>query len=449
MPKFDLKISPKLLLQFTRICAVTSICGGAVAFALHSLTGIVWLTYISASLLILGGASALLTPYAMTRPLKDFILTIYDVIEYELPRDRRERNAIDRLVGVFSDILSSFTKSLKEVSDSSTFVEETSRELQSSSELGLKIIGEIADDAKSISEGTVKQHESIIEVSKVLLEISSIVHRMAAKAQANLDASNRTLETVGEGEESIKYAIDKMLSIREVVESSAEVISQLGRSSQEIGEITETIMSISDQTNLLALNAAIEAARAGELGRGFGVVAEEIRKLAEQSAEAADRISSLIKDIQEKTGEAMRTVKLGTSEVHESSAIVDRAGEALKNIVENITNMIGDIQDSFSLAQENVASPDEVIKVIDRIATIAEENANLAEKIFSATNGQAAAMIEIANSASVLHNTAEELKNLVRTLYYNEMVFSRSTKHVLGIMVKEEKRPPTPPRKSR
>ncbi len=127
-----------------------------------------------------------------------------------------------------------------------------------------------------------------------------------------------------------------MKTIADTMENTARVITGLGKRSQEIGRILEVIEEIADQTNLLALNAAIEAARAGEAGRGFAVVADEVRKLAERSVEAAKEIGEVVRQVQQETGDAVETAKAGAVETKQGIQLADKAGLALRSIIDSV-----------------------------------------------------------------------------------------------------------------
>jgi len=182
-----------------------------------------------------------------------------------------------------------------------------------------------------------------------------------------------------------------LAEVRDAFMTLAESVEVLGRRSEEIGNIVDVITSIADQTNLLSLNAAIEAARAGESGRGFSVVAEEVRKLAEGSGKAAEQIGELIKDVQAETAKALKYMEIGSQEVVSGTEVVGRTGEALRQITEAVTR-------TATLAEEiaaGMASQAERTNDVDRamhdIAAVVEENAASAEETAAAASDAPAA----------------------------------------------------------
>jgi methyl-accepting chemotaxis protein len=172
--------------------------------------------------------------------------------------------------------------------------------------------------------------------SQTVTEMAGAVNDVAKIAEEADRISRKASDDARSGGEAVARTISGMKSISETMENTARVITGLGKRSQEIGKILEVIEEIADQTNLLALNAAIEAARAGEAGRGFAVVADEVRKLAERSVEATKEIGEVIRQVQEDTTAAVDTAKAGATETKEGIALADRAGIALRSIIDSV-----------------------------------------------------------------------------------------------------------------
>jgi methyl-accepting chemotaxis protein len=209
-----------------------------------------------------------------------------------------------------------------------------------------------------------------------------------------------------------------MLSVEEIVNDSAATVDKLGQSSQEIGQIVETISGIAEQTNLLALNAAIEAARAGEHGRGFAVVADEVRKLAEASQTAAQQITSLIAGIQKDTSDAVNSMKKGSTAVREGTSSVEQlrdAFQAIRNasniVVESAQRMIGDLQ---TVAADASTIGEKSASISSKGRQVAEEM----ESVSAASEEQSASAGEIASASKALAELAQTLQNPLHKFQY-------------------------------
>ena len=228
------------------------------------------------------------------------------------------------------------------------------------------------------------------------------------------DATSRihaTNTAAKEGETNVGKAVDQMQLIESSVSESAKVISELGEESDKIGKIVETISGIADQTNLLALNAAIEAARAGEHGRGFAVVADEVRKLAEGSSDAAHEISELIGSIQDKSQNAVKAMQAGVERVQSGTEAVDNARKTFREIA----GMVTKVNDNSSQMEEIVTrltnSTEVIAKSVDKINEKSRDVARESETVSASSEEQTATMHEIADSSKSLATMAQSMQN--------------------------------------
>ncbi len=210
--------------------------------------------------------------------------------------------------------------------------------------------------AQSVSEDLLnaasRQSTAIEETSAEVFNISQSINAVSASATQSAQVATQSLEAAEKGTHAVENSIAGMNSIRENIQETSKRIKRLGESSQEIGEIVELISDITEQTNVLALNAAIQAAAAGEAGRGFSVVAEEVQRLAERSAQATKQISAIVKTIQSDTLDAISAMEISTQGVVEGARLSDGAGQALHEI-EAVTHNLAELISSISLATDS------------------------------------------------------------------------------------------------
>jgi methyl-accepting chemotaxis protein len=282
---------------------------------------------------------------------------------------------------------------------------------------------------------------------KVELAASNVTQMTSALSEAS-SASNEVGEVAGSaaaaasnGASAVKETVAGMARIKKAVDDSSVKVSELGAKGVQIGAIVETIDDIAEQTNLLALNAAIEAARAGEQGKGFAVVADEVRKLAERSGRATKEIAALIAEVQSGTSDAVEAMTVGAAEVETGTELAARSGEALEQIADavtatraavlRITAAVGAMSgasggvvsamdaiaaiarannDAASLMQANA---DSVSRSVESIAAVSEENSAATEEVSAVTSEMSAQVEETVASVKALADMARRLDNLV------------------------------------
>ncbi|MBQ7704397.1 MAG: cache domain-containing protein [Selenomonadaceae bacterium] len=302
---------------------------------------------------------------------------------------------------------------LTNIAQSSEKVAAAAEELTAATQEGRESINNMAQSAAAMSEESNSQMDNI---NALQAQLHNMREKMAELYQGAMDldlvAANSAESTVI-GQEKIGVAIDVMNNIAAQVHASVEVVENLGKRSDEIGEIVKTISAIADQTNLLALNAAIEAARAGEHGRGFAVVADEVRKLAEQSSVSAESITQLITSIQGETAAAVETISRGTAGVNEGVESVKSTGDAFKNIGEQVEKLTGNVVQSMINIEEVNSGNDEIVNAVNRTQEITQKSNETATSISAVAEEQTAMISEISESSKTLADLAAEMQNEV------------------------------------
>ncbi|MGB4593684.1 MAG: HAMP domain-containing methyl-accepting chemotaxis protein [Coriobacteriia bacterium] len=311
------------------------------------------------------------------------------------------------LIGSLAGIAGAVRRSSESVTNAATQLSASSEEINSSSM-------EISSSVQQIAHGAELQSRKVEETSSAMESITHTVGDVARRAEEASKTSEEAAKAAVLGEEATGEAINKIAEVRSAIETLASSVEVLGTRSAEIGNIVDVITSIADQTNLLSLNAAIEAARAGESGRGFSVVAEEVRKLAEGSGKAAEQIGELIKDVQTETAKALKYMEIGTTEVIVGSEVVGRTGDALRRITEAVTRTSTLAEEIASAMSGQAQRTVDVDRAMHDIAAVVEENAASAEETAAAAEQQTACMEEISSSAQELADMARHLEESVR-----------------------------------
>jgi len=299
-------------------------------------------------------------------------------------------------------------------------------------------VHEMAGAIGGVAKGAQEQAVAVGQASVLTANINQALERVGATTQHVTQGSIEAADTARAGSEVVDDAIRGMLAIQQKVDLSAQKVIQMGLHSEKIGTVLETISDIASQTNLLALNAAIEAARAGEHGRGFAVVADEVRKLAERSALATREIGGLIQDIQKSIAESVAAMREGAQEVEVGVGRNSQTGQALKDILVKIetvkqqmqdvtqgvtqveqasSDLVGSVESVSAVVEENTAATEqmaagstEVSKMIEGIATISAENNAAVEEVSAATVQMRTQVQDVSQSAASLAQTAQALR---------------------------------------
>ena len=311
--------------------------------------------------------ASLMMAYFITRmivgPLHQLAAAFKDIAEGEGDLRRRldvgRRDEIGEVAEGFNTFADKLTNVLSKV------VELTQR-------VGFSAM-QLSATAEQISKGTQNQNMQVTQVASAIEEMSATVIEVASNTSQAAEFAKKATDMAIKGGDIVSRTVDGMQSIAKSVEESANTIEELGRNSDQIGEIITVINDIADQTNLLALNAAIEAARAGEHGKGFAVVADEVRKLAERTTKATKEIRGKIELIQDKTAGAVEAMNSGRKNVDAGVGFATEAGVSLTNIVEIVKNVSNMINQIAAAEEQQSAAAGEISSNMESIANVTKE----------------------------------------------------------------------------
>ncbi len=427
---------------------------------------------VAAVAMVIGLGVAIFMSRSISRPVIAVANTAQRLAEGDLTVEElkvKTQDEVGEMARAFNQMALNLRQVMHGITVNTQSVMAASEELSASSEQSAQAAQEAAQAVGQVASGASEQSRFAVDVGRTMDQLQQTIQQIASgagqsaaevqRAARLLNQMVRALESVtGDargvaegarqaagtaraGADVVGRTVEGMGRIRTVVGESASKIKDLEQLSLQIGEITEVISGIAEQTNLLALNAAIEAARAGEHGRGFAVVAEEVRKLAERSATSAKDIANLIRNIQDRTVEAVQAMVAGTNEVEGGSRLAAEAGKALQEILVTVEQAAADVgsiaaateqvqEDARNVVQafdamaavteENTAATEEmaagaaqVTEAMERIANLSEENAASTEEVSASVEELTASSEEVATSAQGLAKIAQELQEQV------------------------------------
>ena len=302
---------------------------------------------------------------------------------------------------------------MNNVSNSAEQVAASSEELTASSSQTAESVKQVAESVVRMAEGAEQQSETLEEMNGQAANLGGKMNTLHQSSQNMKQVANDSQQGAEAGRSSVEQAISQIQTMARQMQESSRVVATLGERSQEIGKIVDTISDIAGQTNLLALNAAIEAARAGEAGRGFSVVAEEVRKLAEQSAGAANSIAQLVGSIQRDTADAVAAMKKGNEEVQAGAQTVHATGEVFAHIEELVNTLYHHIEASLHDLEDTEQSSRAIQAAIGATQQISKTTAGEAQAVSASTEEQAATMHEMSEASRALAELAQSLQNEV------------------------------------
>lgn len=374
-------------------------------------------------LLIVGGASIVLAGglgFLLSRmiadPLRVVASRMEDLAQGNLavaPVTYVAKDEVGKLGIAFNELVANFRSLIEQVKVAGEQVAASSEELSASAQQSVRATEQAMGSVEQIATTAEVQTQRTQESVRVMEEMSVAIQRIADTSSAVSEASVVAADDAQQGNIQIQQAVFQIDSLSQGVNHAADLVQQLGVRSEAIGKIVDVITGIASQTNLLALNAAIEAARAGEQGRGFAVVADEVRKLAEQSEESAREIARLIGEIQHETTQVVSVMLAGTEEAKKGAAAVQEAGKTFERIVVSAKDVAGQIQEVSAATEQMSASVQQVASAMDEMNRLSEEAAVHTQSVSAGAEEQLAAMQEIARSSNNLNELSHELQESI------------------------------------
>lgn len=366
--------------------------------------------------LLAGVAIALVVSRSISKPLKTVRQDVEQVADGNLALEDvtvKNRDEIGQLVQAFNKMKNNLREIIQGMSQSSEQLAASSEELSASAEETTAATNQVATSITDVTQTIELQGVKTEESAEVIGEIVNGIVQIAENASIVSESTMETMNQANIGSEYIEKVTSQMNTIYQANIETNNVMQSLERRSNEIGQIIMLITDIADQTNLLALNAAIEAARAGEQGKGFAVVADEVRKLAEESRKSAGQISEIIMAIQQETVKAAEMMSNGNVEVINGKELVGETRKTFLEILKLIENSNAGVQELSAISEEMSASAQQVGVAVEEVEKLAKTTSQSSSEIAAATEEQLATMEQISTSAISLADLAERLREMV------------------------------------
>jgi methyl-accepting chemotaxis protein len=371
-------------------------------------------TVASLLIIILG----ILITKRITKRLNDFVVFIGALATGDFSVKIKEESLADKSeFGVVTHALDKMTKNIieliKQLGNTSQQLVLSSEEMTASADQSADASNLVATAVTTMVQGAEEQLSFTKDTAKIVENISTKINVVSENTKSVSMLTDNAKTSANSGEEAVEKAINQMKIIENKTNETSRIIIELEEKSVMIGKIVDTINSISEQTNLLALNAAIESSRAGEAGRGFSVVADEIRKLAEQSQEATKEIGIIINQVQTNTHNAVLVMNENSKEVDNGAKIVNFAGKNFAEILQMVNEIATEIHEISDSINEINKGTEISVNSVDNIQNISIKIADETQTISAAAEEQLATIEEIAASSKSLSQMSEDLRDVI------------------------------------
>lgn len=382
----------------------------APAFAIRNAT--LWITAgcIAAALVI----ALLLTLWSIIRPIKrlESAMALAGDGDLTVRTDIRTRDEFQTLSESFNQMIHKQEVMIGQIQTSAEALMMMSEAMAGSSEEVSASIEEISSSAEEISAGAENSNQSVVEASQVLVQLSSLVQMAQNKANTSSTNANNANIAAQAGRVKVMDTVKAMEVINKSTGATETILEEIHAQSARVSEIIGVLNGIARQTNLLALNASIEASRAGEHGKGFTVVAGEVKKLSEESNRRASEIGEMIGQMVNRIGQAVEAMRGASSAVREGSEVVQETDRSFVHIIETVRLITDDVSEIVDITRDEVATSDQIIRLIDSMGTVSEQAVASSESVAGAIEQQAVAVNQIAASAQEVSAMSTQLESL-------------------------------------
>ncbi|MFD0943785.1 methyl-accepting chemotaxis protein [Savagea faecisuis] len=352
---------------------------------------------------------------SISQPIRELVGMGNEIAQGDFSRDVAERtlrrhDEVGILGETFQSIMDNMRHIVGDVNNATNSVNQASNDMLRQSEHMNNLSKRVGEAMHEMEDSSATQVHMANDSAREMETMADGVTDVARIASTLANNTDHISSQVIEGNEALQYSFTQMNEIEGATDSVTAVIRQLHEQAQQISSITNMITQISEQTNLLALNASIEAARAGEAGAGFAIVADEVRELSHQTADSADKIHTLVQEIQQSTTGGVRAAEAATSNVVKGTKTLDNLEEKFTEIVQSIENMTGEIEEMTAISEEMAAGTQEVAASLEEMSGAAESSSELVGRVTSASDEQNETIATMSHSIANMNELIQALQ---------------------------------------